>query len=93
MGYAKDEATAHGFRATASTLLNESGRWNADIIERQLDHLEKNEVRRAYTRADYWDDRVRMMEWWANHLDHLRASGRVVNIRSSARKGRRSLGN
>ena len=84
MGYTKDEVTAHGFRATASTLLNESGEWSADVIERQLAHVERNEVRRAYARADYWDDRVSMMAWWADYLDKLKSAGRVVSIRSAA---------
>ena len=80
MGYAKDEATAHGFRATASTLLNESRLWDADVIERELGHVEKNEVRRAYVRADYWPERVKMMDWWASYLDSLKAGGKVVAL-------------
>lgn len=82
MGYGNDEMTAHGFRATASTLLNESGRWAPDVIERQLGHQEANEVRRAYARGDHWDERVRMLDWWANHLDALRADGNVVPLRT-----------
>lgn len=73
MGYSKDEATAHGFRASASTLLNESGKWNPDAIERQLGHVEGNDVRRAYARGEHWDERVKMMAWWAKELDRLRA--------------------
>lgn len=72
MGYSKDEATAHGFRASASTLLNESGKWNPDAIERQLGHVEGNDVRRAYARGEHWDERVKMMTWWAGELDRLR---------------------
>ncbi len=72
LGYAKDEMTAHGFRATASSLLNESGKWHPDAIERQLAHIESNDVRRAYARAEYWDERVEMMQWWADYLDDLR---------------------
>lgn len=72
LGYAQDEATAHGFRATASTLLNESGLWRADVIERQLAHEDKDSIRRAYARTEFWDERVRMMRWWANKLDSLR---------------------
>ena len=75
LGYAQDEATAHGFRATASTLLNESGLWNPDAIERQLAHVEANDVRRAYARGEHWDERVRMMQWWADYLDDLREKG------------------
>jgi integrase len=55
LGYAQDEMTAHGFRAMASTLLNEMGKWNPDAIERQLAHADGNKVRRAYTRGEYWD--------------------------------------
>ncbi len=74
MGYAQDEMTAHGFRATASTLLNESGLWNPDAIERQLAHVEGDDVRRAYARGEHWEERVKMMAWWADHLDALRTS-------------------
>jgi integrase len=72
IGYSKDEMTAHGFRATASTLLNEAGIWNPDAIERQLAHLEQNEVRRAYARGEHWEERVRMAAWWASFLDGLK---------------------
>ncbi|WP_276199684.1 integrase arm-type DNA-binding domain-containing protein [Chelatococcus sp. XZ-Ab1] len=72
MGYGSDEMSSHGFRAVASSLLNESGRFNPDAIERQLAHVEANDVRRAYHRAEYWDERVAMMQWWADHLDALR---------------------
>lgn len=80
LGYTQEEATSHGFRATAATLLNEAGLWNADAIERQLGHVEKNDVRRAYTRGEHWDERVRMMAWWADHLDQLRVVGKIVRI-------------
>jgi integrase len=72
LGYSKDEATAHGFRATASTLLNESGRWSPDAIERELGHVDADGVRRAYARGAHWEERVRMMQWWADHCDSLR---------------------
>jgi integrase len=71
MGFGKDEMTAHGFRATFSSLANESGRWNPDAIERALAHVEGNEVRRAYARGEYWDERVNMAQWWADELDEL----------------------
>lgn len=48
--------TPHGFRATASTLLNESGKWHPDAVERQLAHIEGNDVRRAYARGEHWDE-------------------------------------
>jgi integrase len=64
--------TGHGFRALASTLLNESGLFRADVIERQLAHCERNAVRGAYNKAEYLPERREMMGWWANHLDELR---------------------
>jgi integrase len=81
MGFAKDEMTGHGFRAVASTLLNESGKWNADAIEAQLAHVENDAVRRAYHRADYWSERVSMMAFWADYLDELREGGKVIALR------------
>ena len=72
LGYAKDEVTAHGFRASASSLLNKSGRWHPDAIEHQLGHIEGNDVRAAYARGEHWDERVSMMQWWADNLDGLR---------------------
>jgi integrase len=74
LGFQKDEMTAHGFRSAASSMLNESGLWHADAIERQLAHVESNSIRRAYHRADYWDERVRMMQWWADRCEELQAS-------------------
>jgi len=73
LGYAKEEVSVSGFRATASTLLNEMGRWNPDAIERQLAHLEENDVRRAYMHAaEFWSERVEMMQVWADYLDQVR---------------------
>lgn len=74
LGYDKDEMTAHGFRATASTILNESGQWTADAIERALGHVEGNAVRRAYTRGEHLEERAQMMQAWADRLDALRAT-------------------
>lgn len=71
MGYSKEEMTAHGFRATFSTLANESGEWNPDAIERALAHVDSNEVRRAYNRAAFWEERVEMAQWWADGLEKL----------------------
>jgi len=78
MGFAQDEMTGHGFRAMAATLLNEMGLWHPDAIERQLAHCDNNTVRRAYTRGEYWDERVRMMQQWADHLDFLRDGAKVL---------------
>ncbi|WP_411819124.1 integrase arm-type DNA-binding domain-containing protein [Hyphococcus formosus] len=72
MGFTGEEVTAHGFRATFSTLANESGLWNPDAIERALAHLDKNSVRAAYARGEFWDERVRMAEWWAEHLNSIK---------------------
>lgn len=74
MGYGADEMTAHGFRSSFSTLANESGLWNPDAVERALAHVEANEVRRAYARGEYWDERVRMADWWADQLEVMKAS-------------------
>ena len=77
MGYGQDEMTSHGFRATASTLLNESGKWSADAIERQLSHVEPSKSRGPYSRGSYWEERVKMMPWWASYLDKLRDGAEV----------------
>lgn len=72
MGYASNEMTAHGFRAMASTLLNESCKWSYDAIERALAHGDNNRVRAAYHRGAHWDERVAMAQWWSDYLDDLR---------------------
>lgn len=68
MGFEKDEHTSHGFRASASSLLNESGLWDEDAIEAELAHVGADQVRRAYHRAKYWDERVKMADWWADQI-------------------------
>jgi integrase len=78
LGYSQDQMTAHGFRAMAATLLNEMGIWNPDAIEKQLAHLDTSAVRRAYTRGEYWDERVRMMQHWSDHIDQLRSGGKLL---------------
>lgn len=75
LGYGVDEMTSHGFRTIASTLLNESGEWSPDAIERALAHQDANAVRRAYARGEYWEERVRMAAWWGDHLDKLKSAG------------------
>jgi len=75
MGYSSDQITAHGFRATFSTLANESGLWASDAVERALAHIEGNEVRRAYVRGEHWDERVRMADWWAGELHRFQLDG------------------
>jgi integrase len=71
MGY-HSRTTAHGFRSTASTILNENG-FRADVIERQLAHSERNSVRAAYNHAQYLPERRKMMQWWADYLDEVTA--------------------
>jgi len=71
LGYGAGKATPHSFRGMASTLLNEHG-FAPDVIERQLAHVETNAVRAAYNRAEYMDERRRMMQWWGDYLDGLR---------------------
>ena len=82
LGYTKDQMTSHGFRAAASSILNECGLWNPDAIEAQLAHVEGNAVRRAYARAEFWDERVKMMQWWADRLDEMEQGGDVIPFAS-----------
>lgn len=77
LGYDKETMTGHGFRAMASTRLNELG-WAPDVIERQLAHAERNKVRAAYNRAQYMAERRKMMQAWADYLDALKAGDRKV---------------
>ena len=71
MGY-HSRTTGHGFRSTASTILNENG-FHADVIERQLAHNERNSVRAAYNHAQYLPERRKMMQWWADYIDEVAA--------------------
>ena len=73
MGY-HSRATGHGFRSTASTILNENG-FPPDVIERQLAHGERNKVRAAYNHAQYLPERRKMMQWWGDYLDGVSPSG------------------
>lgn len=83
LGYARDEMTGHGFRATACTCLNELG-WHPDVIELQMAHAERNKVRAAYNRAERLAERRKMMQAWAGYLDQLRAGGREISNPNSA---------
>ncbi len=83
MGYTKQEMTAHGFRAMASTSLNSLG-YKSDVIERQLAHAEKNKVRAAYNRAEYMPERTAMMQEWSDYLDSLKFGANVIPIKSTA---------
>lgn len=64
--------TAHGLRPTASTLLNEGGKWSPDAIEHSLAHSDKDVVRGIYNRGRYWQERAAMHQWWTDYLDELR---------------------
>jgi integrase len=77
LGYTTEEMTTHGFRAMASTLLNEQG-FPPDVIELQLAHVERNKVRAAYNRAQRVSERRNMMQAWADYLDVLKSNSNVV---------------
>ena len=83
LGYAVGDMTGHGFRSMASTLLNEQG-WNRDAIERQLAHAERDDIRAAYNYAEHLPERRKMMQAWADYLDSLQSSDKVVPIRGKA---------
>jgi integrase len=83
MGYSGDEMTVHGFRSMASTRLNEMG-WHRDAIERQLAHIEGNEVRAAYNYAEHLPERRRMVQGWADYLDGLKNGAEVIPIHGVA---------
>jgi integrase len=71
MGYSQEDMTAHGFRPSASTILNERG-FSPDVIEAALAHIDENEIRRAYNRAKYLTERIKLMQDWADLLDTFR---------------------
>jgi len=80
MGY-KNKATVHGFRTTASTFLNESG-YNADAIERQLSHGERDKVRAAYNRSEYLAERTKMLNDWSRYLASM--TKKVIQFQSKS---------
>lgn len=82
MGYDNEMITPHGFRGMASSLLNQLG-WNPDAIERQLAHKDTNQIRAAYNRAEYLEERREMLQAWADYLDTLRAGGQVLAFRKA----------
>jgi integrase len=83
LGY-KGKMTGHGFRAVASTILNESG-FRSDVIERQLAHSERDDVRAAYNRAEYLPERKKMMQQWADYLQNC-TGGKVIPLHKSKSK-------
>ena len=86
MGVTADEHSSHGFRATASTLLNASNLFSIDAIEHSLAHQDRDAVRRAYARGDAMAERKKMAQWWADHLDLLRGgeAGKVITMAKTA---------
>ena len=80
MGFPGHVMTAHGFRHTVSTMLNEQG-WHPDVIERQLAHQDSNSIRATYNKAEYLDERREMMQAWANYLDSIKRGGKVTPIK------------
>ncbi len=91
MGVSAEEATAHGFRASASSLLNESGLWSADAIEAELAHIGGGQVRRVYHRALYWSERVKMAAWWAAKITSVVAT-KSPSLIENVGLGQSSLG-
>jgi len=77
IGY-KGRMTGHGFRSVASTVLNESGLFDFDVIERQLSHQDKDDVRAAYNRSKYMKERRRMMQWWADKIDSFETPAQII---------------
>jgi integrase len=84
LGYTSKVIVGHGFRSMASTILHEQG-WNSDVIERQLAHVESNEVKRTYNKAKHLGERVRIMQEWSDYLFELKADGsdKVVHFRQN----------
>jgi integrase len=71
MGYTKEEVCSHGFRSSASTILNERG-YESDVVEAALAHQDEDEVRAVYNRAKYWPQRIKLLQEWADLLDEFR---------------------
>jgi integrase len=83
LGY-KNRMTGHGFRTLFSTIANESGLWRKEVIEVALAHVESDDVRAAYMRSDFLEERRRLMQWWADELDRLEA-GTPAKVRAIRR--------
>ena len=98
MGYAADEMTAHGFRATARTILHERLGFSPDVIEAQLAHSVRDSLGRAYNRTEFIDQRRKMLQAWADYLDKLRLDidaarrkSKPVSARAKRARGPRSM--
>ena len=81
LGFTGEEMTAHGFRAMAITLRNESRKWPPDAIERTLAQRDRDMVRAAYLRGEHWNERVEMAQRWANYMDMLHDGAAFVPMR------------
>lgn len=84
MGFGSDEVMPHGFRTTASTFLNETGKFNKDAIEKALAHKDADAIRAIYNRGTYWPERVQMMQWWSDNLDTLKTGAVVLPFNTAA---------
>ena len=82
LGY-HSRATVHGFRATFSTIANESN-FNGDVIEKTLAHEERNRIRAAYHRSEYIEQRKELMQWWADLLTQLKVGVEIIPIGKAA---------
>lgn len=87
LGYDGKTATAHGFRATASTILNETGKFSPDVIEASQSRADTHAIRSIYNRNDYFDDRARLHQYWADYLDTLRAGANAVPLHKGSGAG------
>ena len=88
MGYTNEQVTPHGFRATARTMLDEVLKHRVDIIEQQLAHAVKDPLGRAYNRTTFLDDRVSMMQKWADYLDAIKTNPSLSDEELKCFKGR-----
>jgi len=85
LGYA-GRNTIHGFRTVASTVLHESGKWSHDAVELQMSHLVGTKVSRAYNRAEHLEERRKMMEWWSDYVDTIKASKGAINLHAERQR-------
>ena len=86
MGWDDTEMTTHGFRTMFSTLANASGLWIGDAIEAQIAHASGDVIRRIYNQSDYMEQRRKLVQWWADYLDELRAQTDAVPTTASSLK-------
>jgi len=80
MGY-KGRMTGHGFRALAMSAIKEKLNYRHEVVDRQLAHAQKNKIDAAYDRADFEDERIKMMQEWADYIDEISSAGEVVKVR------------